>query len=63
MGEFKKYRFTQEQIINVLKNGGGGILASKLSNFVGLFDYLRIAYQVKAADVVEMMDAFPEFVF
>jgi hypothetical protein len=40
MGEFKKYRFTKPQLIKVLKQSGG-ILASKLGSFTGLFDYLR----------------------
>jgi hypothetical protein len=33
-----------------------------VSNFVGLFDMLRIQHKVKASDVVEIIDAFPEFV-
>ena len=39
-GEFKKYRMTQEQIINLVTNSGG-ILAVKISNFVGIFDYFK----------------------
>lgn len=38
-------------------------MASKISNFVGLFDYMRLAYQVKASEVVEILDEYPEFVF
>ena len=40
MGEFRKYRFTREQVIKVCANAGG-ILASKITNFTGLFDYLK----------------------
>jgi phage terminase Nu1 subunit (DNA packaging protein) len=40
----------------------GGILASKVSNFVGLFDYLRLEHRIKASEVVEILDHFPEMV-
>jgi hypothetical protein len=61
MGEFRKYRFTKEQVIKVSKQSGG-ILASKVSNFVGLFDLLKRNYSIKASDVVEIIDVFPEFI-
>jgi hypothetical protein len=62
MGEFRKYRFTKEQIIKVCSQAGG-ILASKVSNFVGLFDTLRLNHQIKAKDIVELIDNFPEFAY
>ena len=37
-------------------------MASRVSNFVGLFDLLKSNYKIKASDVVEMIDAFPEFI-
>lgn len=40
MAEFRKYRFTKEQIIKLCTHAGG-ILASKRSTFVGLFDILK----------------------
>lgn len=61
MGEFRKYRFTKEQVIKVSKNSGG-ILASRVSNMVGLFDLLKRNYNIKASDVVDIIDAFPEFI-
>jgi hypothetical protein len=61
LGEFRKYRFTKEQVIRVSKDSGG-ILASKVSNFVGLFDLLKKNHNIKASDVVEIIDAYPEFV-
>lgn len=61
MGEFRKYRFTKEQVINVCQNSGG-ILASRVSNFVGLFDLLKKNFNIKAKDVVEIVDTFPEFI-
>lgn len=61
MGEFRKYRLTKEQVIRVSKDSGG-ILASKVSNFVGLFDLLKKNHNIKASDVVEIIDAYPEFV-
>lgn len=38
-------------------------MASKVSNFVGLFDLLRLNHQIKASDIVEMIDNFPEFAY
>ena len=38
-------------------------MASKISNFIGLFDYLRLQHGIKAKEVVEIIDEFPEFVF
>lgn len=51
MGEFRKYRFTKEQVIKVSKESGG-LLASRVSNLVGLFDLLRKDLGIKASDVV-----------
>ena len=62
MGEFRKYRMTKEQILNLCQHSGG-ILASKVSNFVGLFDLLKQQHKIKGEEVVEILDAFPEFVF
>jgi hypothetical protein len=61
MGEFRKYRFSKEQVIKVSKESGG-LLASRVSNMVGLFDLLKKNYNVKASDVVEIIDEFPEFI-
>lgn len=38
-------------------------MATRVRTFVGLFDYLRIFHQIKASDVVEIIDHYPEFVF
>jgi hypothetical protein len=61
MGEFRKYRFTKEQVIKVSKESEG-LLASRVSNLVGLFDLLRKDLGIKATDVVHIIDAYPEFV-
>lgn len=61
MGEFRKYRMTKDQIVRVCSESGG-LLASRVSNFVGLFDLLRLNHGIKASEVVEIIDAFPEFV-
>jgi hypothetical protein len=61
MGEFRKYRFTKEQVIKVSKESSG-LLASRVSNMVGLFDLLRKDLGIKATDVVQIIDAYPEFV-
>jgi hypothetical protein len=38
----------------------GGILGSKVSNFIGLFDTLKM-YGIKATEVVKILDILPEF--
>ena len=30
---------------------------------MGLFDYLRISHKIKASEVVEIIDNYPEFVY
>lgn len=37
-------------------------MASKVSNFVGLFDLLKQQHKIKASDLVSIIDSFPEFV-
>jgi hypothetical protein len=34
-----------------------------VKTFVGLFDYLRRSHNIKASEVVEILDVYPEFVF
>ena len=38
-------------------------MASKMSNFVGLFDYFRLQHGIKASEIVEIINNFPEFVY
>lgn len=38
-------------------------MASKLSNFIGLFEYFRTNHNVKAKEVVKLINDFPEFVY
>ena len=45
--------------MNLVKNSGG-VLAVKVSNFVGIFDYLKQHHNIKAGEVVKLMDDFPE---
>ena len=61
LGEFKKYKMTHWQVMNVCINSGG-LLGSKVSNFVGLFDTLRINYGITAQDVLQILAILPEFV-
>ena len=51
LAEFRKYRLTKEQIINLCSNSGG-ILGCKVSNYIGLFDFLRKQYGIKASFLV-----------
>jgi len=51
LGHFRKYRFSNPQIL-ALAAQSGGLLACKPSNFVGMFDYLKINYAIKASEVV-----------
>jgi hypothetical protein len=60
LGEFKKYKMTNKQVINVCINSGG-LLGSKVSNFFGLFDVLRVNYGISAQDVHKILDILPEF--
>lgn len=62
MGEFKKYKFTKQQIIKLCSEAEG-VLAIKTSSFTGLFDYLKTQWNIKASDVVQIIDHYPEFVF
>lgn len=36
-------------------------MASKVQTFIGLFDYLRSSWGIKAKEVVKIIDAYPEF--
>ena len=38
----------------------GGLLGSKVSNFVGLFDTLKL-YGIKASEVLKILDIIPTF--
>lgn len=60
LGEFKKYKMTHKQVLNVCINSGG-LLGSKVSNFIGLFDTLKINYGISAQDVLKILDILPEF--
>lgn len=40
----------------------GGLLACKISNFVGLFDYLKLHHKMSAKEVIRIIDEYPEFV-
>ena len=60
--EFKKYKFSKDQVIKLCKESGG-ILASRVSNFIGLFDYLRVFHKIQAKEVVQMIDQCPQFVY
>lgn len=59
MGQFRKYRFTNEQLLALCKTSGG-ILGCKPQNFSGLFDYLKWHQKMKASDVVKLLDELPE---
>lgn len=61
MAQFRKYRFTQEQILHICKHSNG-ILASKVTNMTGLFDYLKMHHNIKASFVVKLLDTYPEFI-
>ena len=42
-------------------SNSGGLLATKISNFVGLFDTL-LMYGIKGQETVHIIDQLPEFV-
>ena len=43
--------------MNICMNSGG-LLGSKVSNFVGLFDTLKM-YGIKATEVIKLIDTIP----
>jgi len=59
LAEFRKYRLTKEQILNLSKNSGG-LLGCKPSNLVGFFNYLKWEHEIKASEVVRILDDYPE---
>lgn len=61
MAQFRKYRFTNEQILHVCKNSGG-LLACKVTNMTGLFDFLGRNHGIKASYVIKILDTYPEFI-
>ena len=58
-GEFKKYKMTKEQILNVCCNSGG-LLGTSVSNFRGVFETLR-SYGITAKETKHILDILPEF--
>ena len=58
MAQFRKYRFSQDQIINVCAHSGG-LLACKVSNLTGLFDYMKLTHKIKASEVIRILDTYP----
>lgn len=61
LGEFRKYKFTNDQILHLCKHSNG-ILACKVSNLKGFFDYLKIQHDISASYVIKVLDTYPEFV-
>ena len=59
LGEFKKYRLTNTQVIKICTQSGG-LLGSKVSNFFGLFESLKY-YGLSSKDVLKILDDVPEF--
>ena len=60
LGEFKKYKMTRKQIMNLCMNSQG-ILGCKVGTFIGLFDVLKNNYGIKAQQVLKILDVLPEF--
>ena len=72
LGEFRKYRLTKPQILNLVRKSrlltilfqqcknSGGLLGCKPANLTGLFNYLKMTHKIKASEVVEIIDRVPE---
>jgi hypothetical protein len=58
-GQFKKYKFSNDEIKNICSNSGG-LLGSRVGNFVGLFDTLRY-YGITSKDVKKILSLLPTF--
>ena len=50
---------TQDQILNICMNSGG-LLGSRVSNFVGLLDQMKY-YGIKGSDSIRLINSIPEF--
>ncbi len=50
LGEFRKYRMSNREIINVCSHSGG-VLGIRVNSFVGLFDTLLHNYKISAKQV------------
>lgn len=61
MGEFRKYKFSKRQILQICKKSGG-LLACKVSNMVGFFDYMKRQHNIKAEKVIVLLKQYPEFI-
>ena len=59
LGEFKKYKLTQQQVMKLCGHSGG-LLGSKVSNFFGLYESLKY-YGLKSKDINPIFDELPEF--
>lgn len=59
LSEFRKYRFTGQEIVHVCTNSGG-LLGISHRSLVGLFDTLRNNYKMDAKTVKACIIACPE---
>ena len=59
LGQFKKYRFTHHEIIKVATESGG-LMASKVSNLIGVFEQLRLM-GINAKQTRQILTTLPEF--
>ena len=59
LGEFKKYRLTNSQVMKICMNSGG-LLGSKVSNFFGLYESLKY-WGLSTKDINPIFDDLPEF--
>jgi len=71
LGAFRHYKMSKDQILNLVRlhlrvtmqcKHNGGVLASRVSAFTGLFDLLKKQHKIKASDIVDIINAYPEFV-
>ena len=58
-GQFKKYKMSKKEIKNICINSGG-LLGSKVKNFIGLFETLK-PRGISAKELLYIFSIFPEF--
>lgn len=59
-GQFKKYRLTHKQIIDLCVKSGG-LLGASVTNFKGTFDTMK-AFGINSQDTQKVLDVLPEFI-
>lgn len=61
LGEFRKYKMTNDQIMNLCKNSNG-LLAVRTKNFQGFFDFIKLKFKIPAKELLKILDHYPQMI-